>query len=345
MVAELLVVAELMQDSSASSQLAYRPGAGVSPAHQSFKSQAAVPTTTATTPPFSLTTSQHNGYDVGSTQGCAYYSTTNDTSCNPQYTSNIFLPRQQPPYINFSADTYSTTTEYAPVTTYALDQGFTDFTPAFDAKMEMFSPHPADFDFSDLSYLNVDSSYALDTGSNSMDYILPPQRNATPASYISISGPCSNQGSHKSRAHSQHSPTNSWVSSAAASHVATPPGHNGIVKNETSPAIGGSPFSTPEDPFASLYQNSQVDKLVSLSRLIGSGLDYIIDHGGEVTVVLLSWPLKVLQDTCGSYGTEKERLYCSNIRHKLQRKSEQTTRWVTTTKWRAVGAGATKEYY
>ena len=88
--------------------------------------------------------------------------------------------------------------------------------------------------------------------------------------------------------------------------------------------------------FQALYQHSRQDNLVYFAQLIGAGLDFLINpqNGNGTEVVLLLWPLEVLQSMCTS-ADEKAR--CVELRSEMERRTEEIGRWVTGRRWRAVG--------
>lgn len=341
MVSELLVVAQTsrQQGSGSDSQLAYRPSAATSPAYNSSSPHASMPSVSATSPPISINTSDYSGYLMpNTTQSYTYDTSTTGTSFNPQHAPNIFVP-QQSPYINLQPDTYPTTTDYEIPSTYAPDPS----NPAlFDPSMSMFTPGQVDnsFNFDDIWYPNADPTQS-DLNPNQMDYLPPPQRNHTPSSYISVA---SAPGSHQSNIsapgsyQSHHSPANSFVSSAAVSHVgshaATPSDHNAF--HSTSNQHPSPATEAYTGHFPSLYQNSRPKNLGHLTKLIGSALDFLLNTNKEVEVTPLLWPLEVLEGMCSSTD---ERMHCAGLRNEMESRAEENGRWVRGRRWSAIAVG------
>ena len=346
MVSELLVVAEqsAQQGGGSHSQLAYRPSAATSPTYNSSSPQASTPSVSATSPLVSINTSDYSTYSLpNTTQSYTYATSTTSTSFNPQYAPNIFLPQQQTPYINFQPDTYPATTGYEIPSTCAPEPGYsTLFDPSIN--ISMFPSEQADNSFhsNDLAYFNSDPTPSYPSP-NPMDYLPPPQRNHTPASYISAG---SAPGSHQSNIsapgsyQSHQSPANSFVSSAAVSHVgshaATPSDRNTFHY-----ASNQHPIPTAEvytGHFLSLHRNSRPDNLANFAQLIGAGLNFLIhpQNGNGTEVVLLLWPLEVLESMC---ITTDKRLHCGELRNEMDRRNEDMGRWVMGRRWTAVGVG------
>lgn len=338
MVSELLVVAEqsAQQCGGSHSQLAYRPSAATSPAYNSSSPQASPSSVSATSPAVSINTSDYSTYSLlNTTQSYTYNTSTTGTSFNPQYAPNIFLPQPQTPYINFQPDTYPTRTGYEIPSTYAPDPGY----PALFEPSVNISIFPGQVDnsfrFDDLSYLNADSSPSY-FNPDQMDH-LPPQRNHTPSSHISVAsapGPNQSNISAPESYQSHQSPVNSFVSSVAvshtASHAATPPNHN--INYQVSRPVE----EVYTGQFSSLYQNSRPENLGHLARLIGSGLDFLLSTGNEAEVSLLLWPLEVLESTCISTD---ESMHCDRLRNEMESRAEEVGRWVRGRRWWAIAVG------
>ena len=73
--------------------------------------------------------------------------------------------------------------------------------------------------------------------------------------------------------------------------------------------------------------------------MIGSGLDYLLNNHLTLDVVLLVWPLEVLESMC----SEHEKIWCSGFRRKLEAAGECTGRSVRSKRWRAVGEAEAEE--